>query len=199
MSKGRRKPSLHDLTSRLPTEADLEVFLKELLGANDRSCAVLAANALNIMLEALLSTQMLSVTPEERKPLFYGLAGFLGPLSAKIRLCYILGLISKEQAIHMHTMREIRNHFAHSLFGVSFENTEIATECAKLWDGEINNPLLKDLPYNKAKFMARFAVFAAHLSLRYIELIRQQHLDPNLTDAMARYILSTPDSKDSNS
>jgi hypothetical protein len=152
MSRGRKKPSLHDLTLKLPEDAD--AILAELLGGSDRACALVAAAFLDRALVALLSTHMLGVPQEEQDPIFYGLTAFLGSFSSKITLCYATSLISKEDARYLHTMRSIRNHFAHSMIVTTFEDPEIAAECSTLWSDEDKiPPLIAKLPSYRAKFL----------------------------------------------
>src|ERR1700675_4364745 len=95
-SKGRKKPSLYDLTSQLPQ--DQTAWLEELEGDSDRACALIAVSMLDRALVSILSTQMIKVPCDEHESLFYGPTAFLSSFSNKIRLCYVLSLVSKQQS-----------------------------------------------------------------------------------------------------
>jgi hypothetical protein len=157
-SKGKRKPSLHDLTLEDPSGPDLAASLAEITGSDssDRACALVMSSFLDRALVSLLSTQMREVAEPDRKLLFYGETAFLGTFSAKIRLSYALGLISKNQRDNLNTIKDIRNVFAHSTKVMTFENTQISQHCDKLWPSEkpIPEPI-KKLHISRAQYCAK--------------------------------------------
>jgi hypothetical protein len=167
MSRRKSKASLHDLTFEVLSLDDQDIIVNELIEGSDKACALIAIAWLDIALTALLSTKMLGVTVEERKPIFHGQTSILGSFSSKIRLCYVLSLISKDQTKHLNTMREIRNHFAHSLLPSSFEHTLVANECEPLWDGAISSKLSK-LTIPRGKFLSRWTRFSDELTDAYV-------------------------------
>jgi hypothetical protein len=80
-SKGKRKPSLHDLTLENPSGPDLVASLAEVLrsGSSDRACALVLSSFLDRALVSLLSTKMTEVTEDDRKPMFMDRARSLVP------------------------------------------------------------------------------------------------------------------------
>jgi hypothetical protein len=56
-------------------------------------------------------------------------SGPLGAFSTKIRLAYIMGMISSEFYKDLQIMREIRNRFAHNTEIGSFDVPEISSRC----------------------------------------------------------------------
>jgi hypothetical protein len=201
MSKGRKKSSLRDLTSKIPERSEHNEIIDELRNGSDRACALIAASFLDRALMSLLATQMHGVHIDEHAPIFYGQTAILGSFSSKIRMCYVLSLISKDEFRLLNKMREIRNHFAHSLGPANFEDTLVAPECEMLWNETDPIPeLLNHLSKPRAKFLVRWTNFAKILPQRYLDLIKDsKHVSPELSATIAKYIHSDSDSKESNS
>jgi hypothetical protein len=201
MSKGRKKISLRDLTNKIPETSDHDAILAEIYGGSDRACALIAVSFLDRALVSLMSTLMSGVPLEDHAPIFEGQTAILGMFSSKIRMCYVLSLISKEQMQHLNRMREIRNHFAHSMGPASFEDQLVAAECDVLWDD--TKPILKNLNQlskPRAKFLMRWKIISMELPARYLILHKARSGFPaSFASSMASNILSAPDSKDSNS
>jgi hypothetical protein len=130
---------------------------------------------------------------DKQKPIFFGQTAILGSFSSKIRLCYVLSLISKEQRDHLNTMREIRNHFAHTIGPASFDDSLVASACETPWpDDTYLTVLYKYLSRPRAKFMARWRLFSREFPAAFKELVRKhQYLAKTTTDDMASYIRST--------
>ena len=199
MSRGKKKASLHDLSFVVPTEGDQDQVTSELIEGSDKACALIAVAWLDRALIALLSTKMLGVDAAEHKPIFYGQAAILGSFSSKIRLCYVLSLVTKDQAKLLNTMREIRNHFAHSLLPSSFNQELVAKECDTLWVGKIPGKL-SNLPLPRARFVTRWTLFAHELTDAYIGFLNKDDAFPKEhVSHIAEYIRSTPTSNDSSS
>jgi hypothetical protein len=190
-SKGRKRPSLHDLTLQLPQDQD--ATLAELEGDSDRACALIAVSILDRVLVGILATQMVKVPADEHKSLFYGQAAFLGSFSNKIRLCYVLSLISKEQAKHLNTMRDVRNYFAHSLGPASFDDPIVVAECDSLWsDSDPIAPRISHLSKSRAKFLTRWKTFSYELVAVYIDLLKRSgHFPDSVIKALTSYIHSS--------
>jgi hypothetical protein len=64
--------------------------------------------------------------------LFRG-SGPLGNFGAKIDLGFLMGLYGREKRDDLHTIREIRNAFAHKTKTITFNSTEPKTLCKKLF------------------------------------------------------------------
>jgi DNA-binding MltR family transcriptional regulator len=72
----------------------------------------------------------------ERNELFYSPTAILANFSARILLCYALGIIDKRQRQDLDAIRNIRNVFAHRVKNLSFDHTLIAKECRTLKSAE---------------------------------------------------------------
>lgn len=77
---------------------------------SDRAAAILAFATIDALLENLLRAGML---PESPKDIFKG-SGPLATVSAKIKMAFSFGLISKNEHQDLHLLRKIRNDFAHA-------------------------------------------------------------------------------------
>jgi DNA-binding MltR family transcriptional regulator len=110
--------------------AEFVAFRQALTKESDRGCALFAAAFLDKALSDLL---YLSLVSEKRieKDLFEGTAP-LSSFSARIKLAFYLGKISKECRADLDTIRGIRNEFAHHAEVISFDRQSIADRCRNL-------------------------------------------------------------------
>ncbi|MFS0756125.1 MltR family transcriptional regulator [Noviherbaspirillum sp. 1P10PC] len=110
--------------------SEFMAFRQTLTKESDRGCALFAAAYLDKALSDLL---YLSLVADKRieKDLFEGTAP-LSSFSARIKLAFYLGKISKECRADLDTIRGIRNDFAHHAEPISFEDQSIADRCRNL-------------------------------------------------------------------
>jgi DNA-binding MltR family transcriptional regulator len=92
-------------------QAKLQSIITKFQRESDRACAILAIATLDTLLEDLLRKAMIAEAPQA---LFDG-HGPLQNFSAKIDMAYACGLISSEERRDLHTLRKIRNDFAHDV------------------------------------------------------------------------------------
>ena len=109
---------------------DLEAFVSELKKETDRGLplvgTVLIDEKLGEILKAFfidgkISTKLLQ---EPTSP--------LATFSAKIDICFALGLIDDFEFYEINILRRIRNEFAHKRHGISFETGKIKDLCSNL-------------------------------------------------------------------
>jgi Mannitol repressor len=103
-------------------------FLEEFQRETDRAAAVLGAAYLDNRLDLLLRSKFVAV-PKFVDDLLTGLGG-PSSFSARIRIAYAIGLISRRAADDLHSIRRIRNDFAHRPNGLSFETPQIESRVA---------------------------------------------------------------------
>jgi DNA-binding MltR family transcriptional regulator len=106
---------------------DLEEFL---LSTHASTCLTAAAVVDNRIAEAL-RLKMVNLNADLRKKLFKPY-GPLASFSARIDIAYALGLLSKDIAKEAHTIRGIRNDFAHATKRMNCESPGIKEECEQL-------------------------------------------------------------------
>ena len=80
------------------------------------------------------------IQPEELKKLqiFKGPVAPLGTFSARSRVAYSFGILSKDEYDDIDLIRDIRNKFAHQMTGVSFDLNEITESLRKLKGAQID-------------------------------------------------------------
>jgi DNA-binding MltR family transcriptional regulator len=110
--------------------AEFKAFRMALSQESDRGCALFAAAYLDKALSDLLYLSLVEDKKIE-KDLFDGTAP-LSAFSARTKLAYYLGKISKECRADLDTIRGIRNGFAHDAALLSFADQSIADRCRNL-------------------------------------------------------------------
>ncbi|WP_299798552.1 hypothetical protein [uncultured Maribacter sp.] len=110
----------------------IEEFKKE----TDRAAVILSASLIDETITSLLKTYLVPI-PNAKDDFFDGANSALSTFSAKIDMCYRLGIISSKFSRDLHLIRKIRNSFAHDVYGCDFENgsvksriTELAKACS---------------------------------------------------------------------
>ena len=87
----------------------------ELISAeSDRGAVILAGSILDVALEKLIASYLLPPIKKEDK-LINGAYAPLGSFSAKIEMCYRLGLIKPQVTEQLQLFKRIRNDFAHRI------------------------------------------------------------------------------------
>lgn len=102
----------------------------EFENATDRAVAVVAGAFLEELLEDLLKTFFVK-DEKSNKKVFEGY-GPLATFNSKIEISYRLGLITKNERNKLHTIRSIRNDFAHTVGDLSFSNQSISDKCQNI-------------------------------------------------------------------
>ena len=120
---------LKELTKRPPTDKDLDIILAEIKSdEHARGPALVAATAVEEALRNFLKSRMVKLGNTEKEALFERDAP-LSTFSKLIRVAHAFGFIDTEFRQECDRVREIRNTFAHSPGGLSFETPEIETAC----------------------------------------------------------------------
>ena len=102
-------------------------FTKE----TDRAAVILATSIFESRLDTLLR-RTFAPTTNDQDELLDGPLAPLSNLSSKIDAAYRLGLISLRFARDLHTIRRIRNLFAHNLEGCTFEQSSVKIKVEEL-------------------------------------------------------------------
>ena len=108
------------------TEADSKLFsefLSEFQKETDRGAALVGAALIDSRLERLLLSHFADKPTAEE--LLNGGNAPLAGFSARITLAYTLGLITKLEFKECHTIRKIRNEFAHRIHGLTFADRKL--------------------------------------------------------------------------
>ena len=107
--------------------------VKELEGQSDRGTAIVGAAYLEERLEEAIRSRFVSgVSSDVINRLFEGY-GPLASFAAKVDIAHSLGLLGTHSLHDAHSIRKIRNDFAHKADPVSFSDAAIASKCGALW------------------------------------------------------------------
>jgi hypothetical protein len=109
---------------------DVIDFRRVITKETDRGCALFATSYLDKALSDLLYC-VLAYDKRIENDLFEGNAP-LASFSARIKMAFYLGKISKVERRDLDLLRKIRNEFAHSANAIGFENEKIKIQCGKL-------------------------------------------------------------------
>lgn len=141
-------------------------FLKEFLNESDRGAALLGAAMLDTLLQQLLANYLI----EDGKVVEEIFGGAMAPLhgfSAKTKMAYYLGLISRDECGNIDLIRGIRNKFAHKIHGLSFEDQGIKEACRKLkFDKSANDFFELNTP--RHVFVLAVATLLSNLATRSV-------------------------------
>jgi hypothetical protein len=102
----------------------LSEAIAELTDSPDRSAAIVASALVDDHLTTVLIGSLHN-DPEIMGQMFRG-SGPLASFSAKIKLAFLVGLLSQRACNDLHTIRRIRNTFAHELGELSFKSQSVA-------------------------------------------------------------------------
>lgn len=120
------KLSLHDLSRRLPSPADLRATFGALSQDTDRSVAIVASSVAENALERVVRARM-TVTRRALADSLFGLRGPLSDFNGKIQVAEAFGFIAPALAADLQLIRRIRNAFAHAATDISFVTPEVAS------------------------------------------------------------------------
>ena len=149
MSRSQRQPNARRSLRKPPSALDLYRAEFSLGGdkfdqgrpdpeAADRAEALIGASYIEKALEEAIKTKL---QPKIDDPDFDYLFnennnGPLSTFSAKIRIAYALKIIDEPARHDLDTIRELRNHFAHSLGDVGFSTPAVVALCDSLCTGD---------------------------------------------------------------
>lgn len=129
-------------------------FMNEFVAESDRAAVVLGAAKIDSLLYALLDLHLLPCTGDD--DLLDGDSP-LATFSAKIKLCYRLGLIDAHFAKMLHVLRKLRNSFAHEVSHSSLKSGSARDRVLSLSE-----------PFAKAGFFQEMVQLAASESKREV-------------------------------
>jgi DNA-binding MltR family transcriptional regulator len=116
-----------------PYEVQIRYF-KALVNESDRGLVLLTVSRLDELLEELHRNHIRSTATPEDKFIndLFAVHAPLSTFSAKIKLAFGYGLISKEDSLDMELLRSLRNDAAHTIDEFAFNLPEIGTKITKL-------------------------------------------------------------------
>jgi DNA-binding MltR family transcriptional regulator len=146
--------------SRKPIGPDvIKDVLQQLNSDNPRVAAIVGGTLLDNCLDNVLLSRFIKLTPAEHDKLL-GNEGIVGTFGTKIDMSHALGAIDAKTRDDLHSIRKIRNAFAHGAEALSFDAPAIAAECSRL--RTIANICKPSVSASK-KFAIAVGLLAVHL------------------------------------
>ena len=118
------KDPLKKLMRRFPAPAELEALLDKLGDGDDRTIAITGASILEAILERFIKRKLVVCDDALAGQLFYN-RGPLSDFHGKIIVAQAAGYITPPLASELLLVKSIRNAFAHSVIGISFDTPEV--------------------------------------------------------------------------
>lgn len=118
------KDPLKKLMRRFPAPAELEALLDKLGDGDDRTIAITGASILEAILERFIKRKLAVCDDALAGQLFYN-RGPLSDFHGKIIVAQAAGYITPGLASELLLVKSIRNAFAHSVIGISFDTPEV--------------------------------------------------------------------------
>jgi hypothetical protein len=131
VSRGRKKPSLRDLSNLQHLNDHIQEMLHELEHQSDRGVALVAAAMVQVQLKLIMRCRIVDFKDSENI-LFDKEGAPLSTFSDCIKVARAFGVIGPVIYLHLETIRKIRNQFAHSPRSIDFTNDLIAAEIRNL-------------------------------------------------------------------
>lgn len=116
------KDSPHDFVSLTQNKE----LWDEVINSSDRNAVLIAGAAFDTLLERLLKGYLVQDSSVSNK------IAESSVFASKINLCFSLGLISEDEKNDLNILRDIRNAFAHNIFGCDFSNQQITDAVSNL-------------------------------------------------------------------
>jgi DNA-binding MltR family transcriptional regulator len=99
---------------------------EEVVNSSDRNAVLIAGAAFDTLLERLLKRNLIQDSAVSKKIAESSI------FASKINLCFSLGLISEDENHDLNLLRDIRNAFAHNIFGCDFSNDQVKNAVSNL-------------------------------------------------------------------
>jgi len=187
-SRGRKKATLYDLSRQSLRPDHRAAYIKELLGESDRAAALVAAAEIESYLAHLLMFKFTQLSKEERDEMFFGRNGPLAEFGDRINVAYGLGAIDAGERDDLHSIRRIRNAFAHSVIPLTFENELIAKECERLSYRDVYGDTSESFGKPKLRYLFTALELRKIFGDRAIETVRKDAWALDDKDVKKQYL-----------
>ena len=147
------------------TSKNCKAFYDEFNNESPRGVVIISAVFIDKQLQNLLENHLKQDKSVIRNLFNNNINGPLSSLSAKIKTSYVLGLIPKEIYNDLEIIRQIRNKFAHEIFGMSFQNEEIVKLSTALFSGKIPYDHITDTTENRFRIYATILINKIELEI----------------------------------
>ena len=129
MRKGGKNVRGYVALHELP-DAEFNAALEEIDSGSDRVAAIMGCALVENTLIGLIIASLKD--SDDAIKLFDAVRGPLSTFHAKIVAAKAFGIIDPKTAEHIHTVRQVRNDFAHGLINMTFHHKLVSGRCEKL-------------------------------------------------------------------
>ena len=156
-------------------------FRTSITGETDRGAVLMSAAFLDDKLKGLLQKTMVQDQRISRRAFDFN--GSLGNFSSRIDLAYLLGILPKNAQRDLHTIRAIRNQFAHQAAPLSYDDQKVRPLCDKLiFHG------VKDAANAGSKFRRSVMGLLAYITIAFDNVVpKEAALDYAIPDRTEAY------------
>jgi hypothetical protein len=113
------------------TKEEIDQIFNGALSQDDRSAAIILGSVVELILQEAIQGRWNPISNTLRETIFEG-NGPLATLSSKIDVAFAMGIFGTQTRADLHSIRWIRNKFAHSMGLLTFETAEIANRTAQI-------------------------------------------------------------------
>lgn len=126
---------IDEFATQMPPEAGARMkevvnFRTSILNETDRGAVLMSAAFLDDKLKELIEKRMVQDKKISRRAFDFN--GPLGTFSSRIDFAYLIGILPKNAQRDLHTVRAIRNQFAHHAAPLSYEEEKVKILCDRL-------------------------------------------------------------------
>ncbi len=164
--------------NKLNQTLDWHEIWEEIAGTTDRAAAIVGEAILDDSLSRLLSNYFVENQDEVNSIME---RGSLSSLRVKSSIAYCLGLISKGQLEDFKAIYSIRNHFAHSLHAVSFDDQNVYKHISQIEPYKRFLPSDSDSPRKQFNIAVSIIAYSISVTTALTEH-RQEIRDKNLNE-----------------
>jgi DNA-binding MltR family transcriptional regulator len=125
------REALRKLSRKFPAPPEIERIMNDLRGEKDISVAIVASAITEASLEKLITQKFKTKRPALVGQIFHN-RGPLADFHSKILIANAFQIITSNMAEELHSIKTIRNTFAHTKVPISFDHELIAREISSL-------------------------------------------------------------------
>jgi DNA-binding MltR family transcriptional regulator len=181
------RDALRKLSRRFPAPREIEKITEALRQGTDLHVAIVGSALVEAHLEKLLIHSFDSKSSELIGQIFQN-RGPLSDFNSKIMIAHAYGVVVPATAAELHSIRAIRNTFAHSKVEVTFANEHVAREVETLHTLKL---ISKELPKenwdktdSKSKFVTSVRIMLVVLDSLTEKLISGEHVHSPLRSGL---------------
>jgi DNA-binding MltR family transcriptional regulator len=155
-------------------------FRHSITTETDRGAVLMAAAFLDDKLKELIERRLVQDKKVSKRAFEFN--GPIGTFSARIDCAYLLGILPKNAQKDFHTIRAIRNKFAHQAAALTYEDEGVKKLCDKLMFHGV-----KDAASGGSKFRRSVMGLLTYISLAFEKMVAIEAAEdyeiPDRTDA----------------